>query len=95
VLAARLPVDACSLYGGIYKSTRLWGIDMARKKRKSVAVKRKKKSKTPAKKRKLRSRRPRSLRQKVSSAYRTVVDTIKGTDRLRNKLEPTGTSETE
>jgi acetyl-CoA carboxylase carboxyltransferase component len=71
------------------------GIVMARKKRKSVAVKRKKKSKTTAKKRKLRSRRRRGLRQKVSSAYRTVVDTIKGTDQLRNKMEPTGTTETE
>lgn len=68
---------------------------MARKKRKSAAVKRRKKSRTTAKKRKLRSRRARSLRQKVSSAYHTVVDTIKGTDRLRNKMEPTGTSETE
>ena len=68
---------------------------MARKKRKSSTGKRKKKSKAPAKKRKLRSRRPRSLGEKVSNAYRTVVDTIKGTDRLRNKMEPTGTSETE
>jgi hypothetical protein len=68
---------------------------MARKKRKSGAGKRKKKSKAVAKKRKLRSRRRRSLGEKVSNAYRTVVDTIKGTDRLRNKMEPTGTSETE
>ncbi len=68
---------------------------MARKKRKSSTGKRKKKSKAAAKKRKLRSRRPRSLGEKVSNAYRTVVDTIKGTDRLRNKMEPTGTSETE
>ncbi|HKA75524.1 MAG TPA: hypothetical protein VKD19_00300 [Pseudolabrys sp.] len=68
---------------------------MARKKRKSSTGKRKKKSKATAKKRKLRSRRPRSLGEKVSNAYRTVVDTIKGTDRLRNKMEPTGTSETE
>jgi hypothetical protein len=68
---------------------------MARKKRKSSTGKRKKKSKATTKKRKLRSRRPRSLGEKVSNAYRTVVDTIKGTDRLRNKMEPTGTSETE
>jgi hypothetical protein len=95
VLAARLPVGACSLYGGSHKSERHWGIVMAKKKRKSVIVKRKKKSKTTAKKRKLHSRRRRSLRQKVSNAYRTVVDTIKGTDRLRNKMEPTGTTETE
>ena len=76
---------------------------MARKRRKSSAGKRKKKSRTvtrkksraQAKKRKLRRRRPRTLGDKVSNAYRTVVDTIKGTDRLRNKLEPPATSETE
>jgi hypothetical protein len=35
------------------------------------------------------------LGDKVSGAYRAVVDTIKGTDKLRNKLEPPATSETE
>jgi len=35
------------------------------------------------------------LGDKVASAYHTVVDTIKGTDELRNKLEPPATSETE
>ena len=76
---------------------------MARKKRKSFAGKRKKKpkaatrkkSRVTAKKRKLRKRRPRSFGDKVSSAYRTVVDTIKDTDQLRNKMEPPATSETE
>ena len=76
---------------------------MARKRRKSSAGKRKKKSRTAtrkksraqAKKRKLRRQRPRTLGDKVSSAYRTVVDTIKDTDQLRNKLEPPATSETE
>lgn len=76
---------------------------MARKKRKSVAVRRKnkvkatvrKKTRTTAKKRRLRSRRPRTLGEKVSNAYRTVVDTIKGTDQLRNKMELPATSETE
>jgi len=48
-----------------------------------------------AKKRKLRKRRPKTLGAKVSSAYRTVVDTIKGTDALRNKMELPSTSETE
>jgi hypothetical protein len=76
---------------------------MARKRRKSSAGKRKKKSRTvtrtksraQAKKRKLPRRRPRTLGDKVSNAYRTVVDTIKGTDQLRNKLEPPATTETE
>ena len=43
----------------------------------------------------LRKRRPRSLGSKVKGAYRTVVDTIKGTDQLRNKMELPATSETE
>ena len=76
---------------------------MARKKRKSSAGKRKKKSKAltrkksraPARKRKLRKRRPQTLGDKVSRAYHTVIDTIKDTDRLRNKMEPPATSETE
>jgi hypothetical protein len=76
---------------------------MARKRRKSSAGKRgeksrtvtRKKSRAQAKKRKLRKRRSRTLGDKVSNAYRTVVDTIKDTDRLRNKLEPPATSETE
>jgi hypothetical protein len=75
---------------------------MARKKRKSSTRRRKKKSKTPnsrsrsrAGKRKLRRRSRQGLGSKVSNAYRAVVDTIKGTDQLRNKLEPPATSEAE
>jgi hypothetical protein len=76
---------------------------MARKTRKSAAASRKKKSRSmigkksraPLKKRKLRKRRPKTLGSKVSRAYRTVVDTIKGTDALRNKMELPSTSETE
>ena len=43
----------------------------------------------------VRKQRPRSLGSKVKGAYRTVVDTIKGTDQLRNKMELPSTSETE
>jgi hypothetical protein len=76
---------------------------MARRTRKRSAGKRKKKSRPVARKkspvskrkRKLRKRRPKTLGAKVSSAYRTVVDTIKGTDQLRNKMELPSTSETE
>jgi hypothetical protein len=32
---------------------------------------------------------------RFKSAYRTLVDSIKDTDNLRDKLEPPGTSETE
>jgi hypothetical protein len=31
----------------------------------------------------------------MKRAYQAVVDTIKGTDQLRNKMEPPATSETE
>jgi len=71
---------------------------MARKKRKSPTAGRKKKSK--AAKRKGRAAKPRrrakrTLRNRVTGAYRAVVGTIKDTDRLRNRLEPPATSETE
>ena len=76
---------------------------MARKTGRLAAAKRKKKSRpvtgrksrASAKKRKLRKRRPKTLSGKVSNAYHTVIDTIKGTDALRNKLEIPSTSETE
>ena len=76
---------------------------MARKARKKSAARPKKKSKiapkkktrAAAKKRKIRKARPKSFGAKVSSAYHTVVDTVKDTDRLRNRLEPPATSETE
>jgi hypothetical protein len=76
---------------------------MARKRRKTAARKRKKKSRSVTrkksravvKKRKLGRRRPKTLGDKVSNAYHTVVDTIKGTDELRNKMELPSTSETE
>jgi len=74
---------------------------MARKKRKSPVV-RKKKSRTSTRKmtrhgkaRRLQKRHSQGLSNKVKDAYRTVVDTIKGTDQLRNKMEPPATSETE
>jgi len=75
---------------------------MARKKRKPSLRKRtksrvatRKSARRVAKTRRLRKRRPRSLGSKVKGAYRTVVDTIKGTDQLRNKMELPATSETE
>ena len=73
---------------------------MARKRRTSSAGKRRKKSRTAIRKTarptiKKRRRRAQTLGNKVSGAYRVVVDTIKGTDKLRNKLEPPATSETE
>ena len=75
---------------------------MARRKRKLSNARRKKKSKALRKKprptrtkRKLRRRRSPTLRGRVARAYRTVVGTIRDTDRLRNKMEPPATSETE
>ena len=75
---------------------------MARKRRKASAGKRRKKFRTairktarPGVKKRRYRRRAQTLGDKVSGAYRTVVDTIKGTDRLRNKLEPPASSETQ
>ena len=69
---------------------------MARKaRRKSAASRKKKKARAVTKKRKSRKARPKGFGRRVSSAYRTVVDSVKGTDRLRNKMELPGTSESE
>ncbi len=38
---------------------------------------------------------PKGFAAKIASAYHTVVDTVRGTDVLRNKMEPRSTSETE
>jgi hypothetical protein len=38
---------------------------------------------------------PKTIGDRLSNAYRTVVDTVTGTDQLRNKMEKPGTSETE
>ncbi|MFZ0102910.1 MAG: hypothetical protein WCF47_17660 [Pseudolabrys sp.] len=73
---------------------------MARKKRKPRVGKRMK-SRVATRKavkrggKTVRKRQPRSLGSKVKGAHRTVVDTIKGTDQLRNKMELPSTSETE
>lgn len=77
---------------------------MAKKARKKSATKRGKKSK-PAKKKKTakrvtrrkvkRAAKPKSIGDRLSNAYHTVVDTVKGTDQLRNKMEKPGTDETE
>ncbi len=76
---------------------------MARRKSKKSASKRKKKSRpvrrkksrVSTKQRKRRKPQSKTLGAKVSRAYRTVVDSIKGTDELRNKMELPSTSETE
>ena len=74
---------------------------MVRKKRKLTAVKKRKKSKVPSsqKKQSVKVRkskqRSRNVGDRFKSAYRTLVDSIKDTDNLRDKLEPPGTSETE
>ena len=71
---------------------------MARNRRKASAGKRRKKSRTTIRKTarpRVKKRSAQTLGDKVTGAYRAVVDTIKGTDKLRNKLEPPATSETE
>lgn len=80
---------------------------MAKKARKKSAAKRGKKSKAKKTKAKAvikkkktarkakRATKPKTIGDRLSNAYHTVVDTVKGTDRLRNKMEKPGTSETE
>jgi hypothetical protein len=38
---------------------------------------------------------PTTIGERLSSAYHAVVDTVTGTDTLRNKMEKPGTSETQ
>ena len=74
---------------------------MARKKRKLAVGKKRKESRVRSKqmKRGVKARkskqRSRNVGERIKTAYRSVVDSIKDTDNLRNKLEPPGTSETE
>ena len=42
-----------------------------------------------------RASKPQTIGERLSSGYHVVVDTVKGTDQLRNKMEKPGTSETE
>ena len=74
---------------------------MARKKRKLSSGKKRKKSRVPSRPKKRgvkagkKKQRSRNVSERLKSAYRIVVDSIKDTDKLRNKLEPPATSETE
>jgi hypothetical protein len=74
---------------------------MARKKRRLTTGKKRKKSKVPSRQKKQSvkvrksKQRSRNVGDRFKSAYRTLVDSIKDTDNLRDKLEPPGTSETE
>lgn len=66
------------------------------KKKSKVSPKKSAVKKTTKKKSKKKSKpRRKSFTDQVTGAYRTVIDTIKGTDVLRNKMERSGTSETE
>lgn len=51
--------------------------------------------KKAAKRKAKRAPKPQTIGDRLSSGYHIVVDTVKGTDQLRNKLEKPGTSETE
>ena len=68
---------------------------MAKKARKKSKAKLRIAVAKKTKKKPARKARRKSIKDKISGAYRVVVDTVKGTDRLRNKIEPPGTSETE
>lgn len=70
-----------------------------RRARVRTKVRAKAKPKRPTGKKRARAARrkamPQGLAAKIASAYHTVIDTVRGTDALRNKMEPRSTSETE
>jgi hypothetical protein len=63
--------------------------------KKSRPAPKKKAAKRITKRKAKRATKPKTIGDRLSSGYHTVVDTVTGTERLRNKLEPPGTSETE
>lgn len=65
----------------------------ARKSKLKTKPKAKAKAK-PTARRKVKAATP-GIGERISGAYHTVVDTVKGTGTLRDKLERPGTSETE
>lgn len=71
----------------------------SRKKAAHKTARSKRKSKAAAKKKTVRKarpkRKPRTIGDRLASAYHTMIDTVKETERLRNKYEPPGTTETE
>jgi hypothetical protein len=71
-------------------------VSKARKARKPAAKKASaKKSKATRPTKRARKSKPKTFGQRVASAISVVSDTITGTDKLRNKMEPPATSETE
>jgi hypothetical protein len=65
------------------------------KAKKSKPAPKKKAAKRVSKRKAKRASKPQTIGDRLSNAYHTVVDTVKGTDQLRNKMETPGTSETE
>jgi hypothetical protein len=65
------------------------------KAKKSKPAPKKKAAKRVTKRKDKPATKPKTIGDRLSNAYHTVVDTMKGTDQLRNKLEKPGTSETE
>jgi hypothetical protein len=65
------------------------------KTRAKKSVPKKKAAKRVTKRKAKRATKPQTIGDRLSNAYHTVVDTVKGTDQLRNKLEKPGTSEIE
>jgi hypothetical protein len=69
----------------------------ARKAKKKTVKKAAKKSvkKSSPKKKAVKRKKPATIGEKISGAYHVVVDSITGTDALRNKMSKTGASESE
>lgn len=63
--------------------------------KKSAKKTARKPAKKAAKKKAAKRKKPATIGDKISGAYHAVVDTITGTDALRNKMSKSGSSETE
>jgi hypothetical protein len=78
------------------KSTAKKGAKKSKKKTVKKAAKKSVKKSSPKKKAKAAKRKkPATIGDKISGAYHAVVDSITGTDALRNKMSKTGASESE
>jgi hypothetical protein len=79
------------------KATKKTKVKKSRVKKSKVGTKAK--AKAAPKKKTVKRRKPKAkaptIGDRLAGAYQTVVDTVKGTDTLRNKMEKPGTSETE
>lgn len=77
------------------KKAKKSSVKKSKKKTVKKAAKKSVKKSSPKKKTVKRKKKPATIGDKISGAYHAVVDSITGTDALRNKMSKTGSSESE